>query len=787
MTIRTVAFSLLLCHAGLAMASEPASALPNIIILYADDLGYGDLGCSNAASKIPTPNLDKLAASGTRFTDGHSSSGICSPSRYAMLTGRHHWRDFHGIVGALGKSVFKKDQLTLPEMLKEKGYTTACIGKWHLGWDWDALRKPGTPKNSIQPGDFDWTKAVPDGPLAHGFDHYFGDTVINFPPYAWIVDDRLPRAPDTVLTGDFKEPTKEGTWEARPGPALSDWDFYKVLPTLTERSVEWVRGRKGKAEPFFLYVPFPSPHAPIIPNDEFDGKSQAGPYGDFVVQTDDACGRILAALEESGHADNTIVIFTADNGPEFYAYERDEKYDHWSAAPLRGLKRDIYEGGHHVPFLIRWPGLTKPGSVSSALVSQVDLMATLAAALDVPLPDGQAIDSVNFLEYLQGNAKAPRTHMVHNTFEGRYAFRDGDWLLVDAKTGDARAAPKSWNLKHGYPADDGGPVELYNMKDDIGQRTNLASEHPDRVNAMRALLAQVREGRYPELRAGAQEALPHEPALTAKASPDAPEVKVVRYKGDGKKARQIEVHFPKGHGPKSPPVPGIIMFHGGGWSGGDRSQFQDLCAYFASRGLVAATAEYTLVARADKKGSKKGGERGNRNGVSPKRVCITDAKSAIRWFKEHAGELGVDPAKIIAGGGSAGGHVSLLATTNPGLDAPDDPQGFDTSVVAYLLFNPALSAGDNEDAEVDFLKHVTKDFPPGIVFFGTEDPWLKGWRAAEKKLEASGVDRVEFWGAEGQGHGFFNGGEWKPRTLIAADRFLNKLGLIQGEPTLTDE
>lgn len=475
------------------------AAPPNVLLLYADDLGYGDLGCYNPDSKIPTPHLDKLAASGMRFTDGHSSSGICTPSRYAMLTGRHHWRDFHGIVNALGPSVFKDGQLTLPEMLRQKGYDTACIGKWHLGWNWDAIRRPGTPRNSIEPGDFDWSKPVPDGPLDHGFDHYFGDTVINFPPYAWIVDDRLPRAPDTVFRKNPVEP-KEGGWECRPGPALSDWDFYQVLPTLTEKSVEWVRSRKGVDKPFFLYVPFPSPHAPIIPNDEFDGKSKAGPYGDFVVQTDDACGRILAALEESGHAAKTIVIFSADNGPELYAYARDEKFDHWSAAPLRGLKRDIYEGGHHVPFLVRWPGLTKPGGVSDALISQVDLMATLAAALAVEIPDGQAVDSFNFLPYLKGEAeRGPRTRMVHNTKKDHYALRDGDWLLVDAQSGYLRPAPGSWNQKHGQPADRGGPAELYHLKEDLGQRHDLAAGHPDKVREMQAMLRKIRAGRYPGL------------------------------------------------------------------------------------------------------------------------------------------------------------------------------------------------------------------------------------------------------------------------------------------------
>lgn len=470
------------------------AAQPNIVILYADDMGYGDLGANNPESKIPTPNLDRLAAEGMRFTDGHSSSGICTPSRYALLTGRHHWRDFHGIVQALGPTMFKEGQLTIAGMLSEKGYTTACIGKWHLGWDWDAIRKPGTPKKSIQPGDFDWSKSVPDGPLDQGFDHYFGDTVINFPPYAWIEDDNLVKAPDTIITREFEEPTKEGNWECRPGPALSDWDFYEVLPTLTEKSVEYVLAQRGAEKPFFLYVPFPSPHAPVIPNDEFDGKSKAGPFGDFVFQTDDACGRIIKAIEEIGETDNTIVIFTADNGPEAYAYARDQRFDHWSSKPFRGLKRDIYEGGHHVPFLIKWPGVTKPGSVSDALISQTDLMATFAAFTGYELPGTSAEDSFDFLPYLKGETKsAPRTTMVHNTKANHYAIRDGDWLLIDAKTGYLRQAPKVWNEKHKQPADDKQAVELFRFPEDIQQRHNLAENHPEKVAKMQALLKKLRD------------------------------------------------------------------------------------------------------------------------------------------------------------------------------------------------------------------------------------------------------------------------------------------------------
>ena len=467
---------------------------PNIVILYADDMGYGDLGANNPASKIPTPHLDRLAAEGMRFTDAHSSSGICTPSRYAMLTGRHHWRDFHGIAGAFDGTVFKPGQLTLPAMLRQRGYATACIGKWHLGMDWDAIRKPGTSKKSIEHTDFDWTKRFPGGPLDHGFGYHFGDNVINFPPYAWIENDRLVAPPDVTLRNVPGKP-KEGEWECRPGPARSDWDFYQVLPTLTRKGVEYIRSRKGQEQPFFLYFPLPSPHAPIVPTDAFDGKSKAGAFGDFVVQTDDACGQLLAALRESGLESNTMVIFSADNGPENYAYARDEKFDHWSAAPFRGLKRDIYEGGHHVPFVLKWPGVTKAGSVSDALISQVDLIATFAALLNFDLPRNAAEDSFNFLPWLKGEAKTPpRTMAVHNTNAKQYAIRDGDWLLVNAKSGHtSRQPPPAWTLKHNQPPDDDQPVELYNLKDDIGQRHNLAAKHPDKVTRLSALLKKIQD------------------------------------------------------------------------------------------------------------------------------------------------------------------------------------------------------------------------------------------------------------------------------------------------------
>jgi len=314
------------------LSFSEAAKQPNILILYADDLGFGDLGCYNKESKIPTPHLDQLASEGIRFTDGHSSSGICTPSRYALLTGRHHWRDFYGIVNAMGDSVFKPERLTLPEMLKEKGYNTAAIGKWHLGWDWNAIRKEGAKAKPVANdkrkrkvfgfADYDWTKSIPNGPLDHGFDYYFGDTVINFPPYAWIENDKLVKAPDTMMDTSKWKKIKEGGWECRPGPMCSDWDPYQNIPTTTKKGIDYIKAQEKTDQPFFLYFAYPAPHAPIIPNDKFDGKSKAGPYGDLVVETDDSIGQLLAALKESGQADNTIVIFSADNGPENPQYPR---------------------------------------------------------------------------------------------------------------------------------------------------------------------------------------------------------------------------------------------------------------------------------------------------------------------------------------------------------------------------------------------------------------------------------------------------------------------------------
>jgi arylsulfatase A len=495
-------FATLWALVGIAAASTSlfAADRPNIVILYADDMGYGDLGAQNPHSKIPTPHLDGLAREGTRFTDAHSSSGVCTPSRYALLHGRYHWRKFHGIVNSFDQPVLDDQRTTLAELLKARGYRTACIGKWHLGWNWQAIRKSeagatvarnaknGKGNRGLPPEAFDWTKPVPGGPLAHGFDYYFGDDVPNFPPYAWIENDKVITQPTVMLTTTAR--TAEGSWEARPGPSVRDWDFWAVMPTLTEKAVQWI-GQQRKDEPFFLYFPFTSPHAPIVPTQDFAGKSQANGYGDFMVQTDDTVGRVLKAIADGGFADNTLVIFTSDNGPERYAYDREKNFGHRSMGPLRGLKRDLWEGGHRVPLVVRWPGVVGAGKVSDGLISQLDLFSTIAVVVGSDIPPGSAEDSLNQLELLKGTGESQRDTLVHNTNANGYAIRHGDWLLVAAKTGGVSAVPRWFDETYGY-APHALPGELYNLRDDLAQKNNLYAKHPDTVAELTRILARVR-------------------------------------------------------------------------------------------------------------------------------------------------------------------------------------------------------------------------------------------------------------------------------------------------------
>ena len=496
------------CLLTLAMLAAPLAQVyaqqPNIVIIYADDMGYGDLQCQNDASKIPTPNLNQLASEGMRFTDAHSSSGICSPSRYALLTGTYHWRRQHGIVTSFGEPFFDESDVTLPEVLRNNGYKTASIGKWHLGWNWNFKNEPtgevfqwNRMRKFYKPEDVDWSQPITGGPLDRGFDYYFGDGTINFPPYAWMENDGFVELPNAVMdVHNVGFDINEGEWEFRPGPKVEGWNPYKVLPTLTDKTVEYIKQQETD-KPFFLYFALPSPHAPIIPNEEFIGKSEAGPYGDFVHQTDWVAGQVMKALKEKGLEENTIVIFTADNGPEKYAFERAEKYGHFSMGDFRGLKRDVWEGGHHVPFIIKWPSKIKAGTVSEEVISQVDIMATLAAITNTELPNNAAPDSYNLLPLLKGKKyNSPlREATVHNTFDNVWGLRKGQWLYLNKPSGEHTKMPDSFKKMRGFE-DFETPALLFNMRKDAAQKNNVYEKHPDVIKEMEATLETYRQQGY---------------------------------------------------------------------------------------------------------------------------------------------------------------------------------------------------------------------------------------------------------------------------------------------------
>jgi arylsulfatase A len=487
-----------LCSLNHCLAAD--ATRPNIVFILADDLGYGDVGCFNPESKIPTPNLDRLASEGMRFTDAHSPSSVCTPTRYALLTGRYCWRSRlkSGVLTPWGATLIEEGRLTAPAFLRQHGYATACIGKWHLGFDWPT--KDGKPPASgpDRLSNVDFTKPIPNGPITRGFDSYFGVDLPNYPPYIHIENDHtvgIPSVPNSPQ-------------QNRPGPMLPGWNWVNVLPECASRAVKKVEEFAKDQKPFFLYFPLTSPHYPVVPDPEFRGKSGAGEFGDFVVQSDAVVGQVLEALKRTGVAENTLVIFTSDNGPEVVeirpgAYDRLKEYGHASMGPLRGVKRDAWEGGHRVPFIARWPGQIPAGTTSSETICHVDFLATIAALLGGKLPDDAAEDSFNILPALRGEKyeRPIRPATVHHAASGKFAIRRGDFVLIDALTGDdnggpqRRGEPQWFKDQRGYKPHN-QPGELFNVAKDLAQRDNLYAQQPEIVRELKELLEKYkREGR----------------------------------------------------------------------------------------------------------------------------------------------------------------------------------------------------------------------------------------------------------------------------------------------------
>ena len=749
---------LLTCIVALAAAlhAAPAAAKPNILHIHADDHrpdGLRALG----NPLLQTPNLDSLVERGMTFTHcytmGSMIGAVCTPSRTMMLTGRS-WQRIPGAPGAAPNAA--NPATFLPRVIEAAGYQT-----WHMG-------KAG---------------------------NGFGAGLKEF---------------DTSIIDDAKGSTPET-------------DRAHCSQRLADRTIEFLKSRAASHEtrPFYIYLAPPVPHDPrsaepqfhklydpaniplspaFMPQHPFDNgemsvrdemlapwprtpadtKQQNADYYSCITGLDHHIGRILAELKASGQWDNTIIIFSGDNGLSLGEH---------------GLfgKQNLYEfGGMHVPLVVAGPGI--PKGRSEAFVYLMDLFPTFAEFAGAKVPAG--VEGQSIVPLLSGKQTRVRDVLYTGYRDCQRAIRDERWKLIR------------------YPLVD--RTQLFDLSADPHELVSLADkpEHAAKVAELTALLTKEMAShadkvpltvanpkpaewtppaaarkpakaarKKPAAAAVGQPsgrltaAAPATPKNTAGLGDEAPAGKPYTYKKSAGKPRQMEIYFPPNHDPSKAKVPGVILFHGGGWGAGTLSQFRLACAYFASRGLVCATAEYQMLSGPATKKLPAGESR--------KRVCVTDAKSAIRWFKQHASELGIDPKRIITGGGSAGGHISALATLNPGLNDPADPKDIDTSVVAYLWFNPAFAPDDDKDAEIDVLRYVKPGLAPAIVFFGDQDTWTKGWDVAQAKWQALGNQTLALQIAPGQSHSFFNKEPWQTLTLIAADRFLVKLGLLTGEPTKT--
>jgi arylsulfatase A-like enzyme len=438
-----------------------------------------DLGCYNKNSKIPTPNMDALAAEGIRFTDAHSPSAVCTPTRYGVLTGRYCWRSRlkKGVLGGYSPALIESGRMTVASLLKQHGYATACIGKWHLGL--------GNAKKT----DFD--KPLVPGPNSVGFDYFYGISAsLDMPPYCYIENDRAVASP--TLTVEAGKANEDGWWRA--GAISPGFKHVEVLPKLTEKAVQYIDNHAAKEPdtPLFMYFPLPAPHCPIAPAAFAKGRSKAGGYGDFVVQVDWTVGQVVKALERNGLVDNTLIMVTSDNGsPGRTKVKRDpysiiELYGHYPNGDLRGIKADVWDGGHREPFIARWPGTIPAGAVSDELICLTDLTATCASIVGARLPDNAAEDSYDILPALlaRNRAEPIREAVVHHSLSGVFCIRQGKWKLILGRGSGGFSSPRTYKPKPGEPKG-----QLYDMEDDPAESRNLWSKHPETVEHLTNLLA----------------------------------------------------------------------------------------------------------------------------------------------------------------------------------------------------------------------------------------------------------------------------------------------------------
>ncbi|MCB1231679.1 MAG: arylsulfatase [Verrucomicrobiae bacterium] len=449
--------------------SGAAPANPHIVVILVDDMGYGDPGCYNPESKIATPNIDRLAAEGMRFTDAHAPGPLCHMSRYGLMTGRFPFRT--DVAKWPRQPLIEENQTTIASLLKTAGYHTAMVGKWHCGFQED--------------GSYD--HALSGGPADRGFDSFFGIRAsTDIPPYFYIRDDRAVAPPTDHIKASHTEgwsPIQGAFWregDIAPNLALKD-----VLPRFTEEAVSVIEHHDPQESPLMLYLAYPAPHTPWLPAPEFAGKSGAGLYGDFMMMVDAQIGRVLGALESRDMLENTLLVFTSDNGPTWYP-EDVERLGHDSADGLRGMKADAWEAGHREPFVVRWPGVVKEGTVSDRTLSFTDLLATFADVTGTPLPDDAGPDSFSFLPVLKGETMDPRSPIVLKSGSGLMTIRSGDWKLIEGLGSGGFTKPS--RIKPG-PGDPEG--QLYDLGSDLAESTNLFKTKPEVVARLRAEMKQI--------------------------------------------------------------------------------------------------------------------------------------------------------------------------------------------------------------------------------------------------------------------------------------------------------
>lgn len=457
---------------------------PNIVFIFADDMGYGDVSAFNENSKIQTTNIDRIANEGVAFTDAHSSSSVSTPSRYSLLTGRYNWRSDlkSGVLMGYNKALIAPDRRTIASVLRDQGYQTACIGKWHLGWDWNNIEAG---KDSV-----DFSKPITNGPTTRGFDYFYGIIAsLDMAPYVYVENDMPTALPD-------RETVNDGMKYWRKGPTASDFDHEQTLPNFINRAVDYIHDKSKDDKPFYLYLPLPAPHTPILPIKEYQGKSGLNPYGDFVLMVDDMVGKVMNALKEAGVDDNTILVFSTDNGcsPQAKFDELQEK-GHYPSYIYRGHKADLFDGGHRIPCAVRWPAKIKPHTVNQT-VCLTDFFATFATIADYQLKDSEGEDSYNILPLLLNEKEGDviREATVHHSINGDFTIRKGEWKLLLSPSSGGWSFPK--------PGTDDEVIktlpliQLYNMKTDPAEKNNVCAEYPEVVKELKALMIKyVKEGR----------------------------------------------------------------------------------------------------------------------------------------------------------------------------------------------------------------------------------------------------------------------------------------------------